>query len=218
MIAPPPPPPPRVPLPPLPPGGCETLYVGSCGGELTPNCDKSRPVVLYLISPHVECPSFVDKHNWLTPIFGAPGARVQSADRFTVAQDGQRVEVSRADFAKNKGWEMDLQFHCCARPPPFWNASTRPIIDITSDASTGHASTGHAQLAPAAQGVTVAWARGSLAWGAMAGAATALFSASALLLVSKRRAASALEDAGGARGATAAPSHVALARSKRNCR
>ena len=51
----------------------------------------------------VKCPTKVDKTNWL--------GDNNHDDKFSVAQDGNRVTVTRTD--QNGGWGMNLKFICC---------------------------------------------------------------------------------------------------------
>ena len=54
-----------------------------------------------------ECPTTVDKNNWLNG--GSHG------DKFSVAQNGRQVKVTRTDKndQDNQGWGMQLNFKCC---------------------------------------------------------------------------------------------------------
>ena len=58
---------------------------------------------LITIDDGVKCPTKVDKTNWL-------GGN-NHEDKFSVAQDGNRVTVTRTD--QNGGWGMNLKFKCC---------------------------------------------------------------------------------------------------------
>ena len=58
---------------------------------------------LITIADGVKCPTKVDKTNWL-------GSN-NHGDTFSVAQDGNRVTVTRTD--QNSGWGMNLKFICC---------------------------------------------------------------------------------------------------------
>ena len=55
------------------------------------------------IDDGVKCPTKVDKTNWL--------GGSNDGDTFSVAQDGNRVTITRTD--QNGGWGMNLKFICC---------------------------------------------------------------------------------------------------------
>ena len=58
---------------------------------------------LITIADGVKCPPEIDKTNWL--------GDNNHDDKFSVAQDGNRVTVTRTD--QNGGWGMNLKFICC---------------------------------------------------------------------------------------------------------
>ena len=51
-----------------------------------------------------ECPTTVDKNNWLNG--------ESNVDKFSVAQNGRQVKVTRTD-KNDEGWGMQLNFKCC---------------------------------------------------------------------------------------------------------
>ena len=73
--------------------GCTTAKVG-------PSWTKSKSII---IDNGVKCPPIVDKTNWL-------GGH-NYGDRFSIAQNGNRVTITRTD--RHGGWGMNLKFRCC---------------------------------------------------------------------------------------------------------
>ena len=100
-----PPPPPQKPPRPPPPNGCEAVWIGAHEppAEVEPVAwSKVKEAAVSI--PDARCPEMVDKANWL---FDGP----DYDDRFSVAQEGGTLTVTRAD--QRAGWGMDLRILCC---------------------------------------------------------------------------------------------------------
>jgi len=74
-------------------GECTTAQVGS-------SRSNSKSIT---IDDGFKCPITVDKANWLDGH--------NYGDKFSVAQNGDRVMITRID--RNGGWAMNLKFRCC---------------------------------------------------------------------------------------------------------